>query len=118
MKITYRHLLYSITKWAAVSLACVEEDKKALKDALDNMYCGYCKADVIRKHRHKNFYEECIKCNLQKKGVCGVDGAPYYKIEDADTTWETKRRAARKVFRAILEDVPRDMVPERWLYDD
>ena len=100
--------LMALVKWAWITWACEVESQPdvAWGDDFRHFKCGYC-----REGTERGGYEgRCSFCSLFTARLCGVgEKDAYHKAVNPELSWGVRRRAARKMLRAILADAPREM---------
>ena len=94
----------SVCKWAYYVWAAEVESQPDIEWADENLKCGYCRT-AIERHG----YVECGDCTLKAGRFCGVgENDAYHVTVNPEREWKQRRRAARRMFREILADAPRE----------
>jgi len=94
----------SVCKWSYYVWACEVESQPDIEWADSELKCGYCRTAI---ERHGVL--DCRDCTLRAGRFCGVgDSDAYHITVNRKLDWTKRRRAARKMFREILSDMPRE----------
>ncbi len=102
--------LLSVIKWSYLLWAIEMESESDVRFAMENFKCGYCKNNAETAY-------DCGPCALFKQGLCATKYNDAYHVAtstDMDGNplrkpwnWYQRKRAAKKMWRAIMADAPR-----------